>query len=102
MVHVMHVLFVPFSVFENLIVSFLYDNMTVQALKVFEENATKLIWNFPLNSTNEDQPLRWYQNFAFFLYNTILTTGIRQGMGILHSDVMDSLFHSGDAWDSLP
>ena len=32
-----------------------------------------------------------------FLYNTMETAGIRQGMGIMHSDVLDTLFHSGDA-----
>ena len=30
------------------------------------------------------------------------TTGIRQGMGIMHSDVMNTFFQSGDAWDSMP
>ena len=25
-----------------------------------------------------------------------------QGMGIMHSDVMDTVFNSGDAWDSMP
>ena len=30
------------------------------------------------------------------------TTGVRQGMGIMHSDVMDTVFLSGDAWDSIP
>ena len=30
------------------------------------------------------------------------TTGARQGMGIMHLDVMDTVFHSGDAWDSMP
>ena len=30
------------------------------------------------------------------------TTRIRLGMGIMHSDVMDTVFHSGDAWDSMP
>ena len=28
------------------------------------------------------------------------TTGVRQGMGIMHSDVMDTVFLSGDARDS--
>ena len=27
------------------------------------------------------------------------TTGIRQGMIIMHSCAMDTVFHSGDAWD---
>ena len=30
------------------------------------------------------------------------TTGVRQGMGIMQSDVMDTVFHSGDAWESMP
>ena len=29
-------------------------------------------------------------------------SGARQGMIIMHSGVMDTVFHSGDAWDSLP
>ena len=37
-----------------------------------------------------------------FLYNAMETTGIRQGMVIMYSDVMDTVFHSGDAWDSVP
>ena len=28
------------------------------------------------------------------------TTGVRQGMGIMHSDVMETIFLSDDAWDS--
>ena len=43
MVHVMHVLFVFFAVFENLIASFSYDNMSVHALDVFSENTTKMV-----------------------------------------------------------
>ena len=36
------------------------------------------------------------------LYNAMETTGVSQGMGIMHSDVMDTVFHSGDVWDSMP
>ena len=32
----------------------------------------------------------------------IHATVVRQGMGIMHSDVMDTVFHSGDACDSMP
>ena len=39
---------------------------------------------------------------CIFLYNAMETTGVRQGMGIMHSDVMDTVFHSGNAWDSMP
>ena len=27
------------------------------------------------------------------------TTGVHQGMYIMHSGVMDTVFHSGDVWD---
>ena len=30
------------------------------------------------------------------------TTGVRQGMGTMLSDVMDTAFHGGDAWHSMP
>ena len=43
MIHVMHVLFVSFKVFENLKASFALDNMSVHALNVFIENATKMV-----------------------------------------------------------
>ena len=39
---------------------------------------------------------------CIILYNTMDFTGIRQGMGMMHSDVMDTFFLSGDAWDSMP
>ena len=41
MVHVMHVLFVFFTVFKNLKSLFTEDNMPVHAEDVFIENATK-------------------------------------------------------------
>ena len=30
------------------------------------------------------------------------TTEVRQGMGLMHSNVMDTIFYSGDGWDSVP
>ena len=39
---------------------------------------------------------------CIFLLNAIETTGVHQGMIIMHSGVMDTVFHSGDAWDSMP
>ena len=30
------------------------------------------------------------------------TTGVHQGMIKMHSGVMDTVLHSGDAWDSMP
>ena len=38
--------------------------------------------------------LVWPQKLKFLAY------GVRQGMGIMHSDVMDTVFHSGDAWNA--
>ena len=38
--------------------------------------------------------------FGIFIYNAMETTGFRQGMGIMHSDVMDTVFRNSDAWDS--
>ena len=29
-------------------------------------------------------------------------SGVHQVMSIMHLDVMDTDFHSGDAWDSMP
>ena len=43
LVHVMHVLFVFFAVFDNLKASFSQDNMSVHTLDVFIENATKMV-----------------------------------------------------------
>ena len=39
---------------------------------------------------------------CIFLYNTMETTFIRQGMCIMHLDVMETVYHSGDACDSMP
>ena len=30
------------------------------------------------------------------------TTGVREGMIIMHLGVMDTIFHSGDAWHPMP
>ena len=43
MVHMMHMLFMFFTVFKHLQSSFLDDNMPVHALDVFIENATKKV-----------------------------------------------------------
>ena len=39
---------------------------------------------------------------CIFLYNALETSGVSQRMGIMHLDVMDNVYHSGDAWDSMP
>ena len=43
MVHMMHLLSVLFADIENLIASFSSDNMSVDALDVFNENATQMV-----------------------------------------------------------
>ena len=58
MVHVMHVHFMFFEVFENLKSSFLEDNMPGHDLDIFIENATKMVQVITLNAKNEDQTLR--------------------------------------------
>ena len=32
-----------------------------------------------------------------FLCNAMKTTGVRQDMGVMHTDVMNTVFHSGDS-----
>ena len=73
--------------------------MPVHALNIFIENATKMLWIILLNTKNEDQTLRQLQHFAFF---DTMQSGVCQIMGIMHSDVMDTVFHCDDAWDSMP
>ena len=65
--------------------------MSVHALDVFIENATKMVCIILLSRKNEDQPIQYNGNYW-----------CRQGMGIMHLDVLDPFFHSGDAWDSMP
>ena len=43
MVHVMHVHFMFFAVFKNLISSFTKDDMPGHSLDIFIENATKMV-----------------------------------------------------------
>ena len=51
---------------------------------------------------------KWGSNFkvapklCIFLYNAMETTGVRQGMIIKHSGVMDIVFQSGDTWHHMP
>ena len=56
--HVVHVHFMFFAVFKNLISSFSEDNMPEHALDIFIENTTKMVKVIPLNAKNEDQTLR--------------------------------------------
>ena len=61
MVHMMHITFYFFRSFtfvKNLKSSFSEDNVPEHALDIFIENATKMVWVFPLNANNGDQTLR--------------------------------------------
>ena len=76
--------------------------MPGHALDIFIENATKMVKVIPLNAKNEDQTFKVSPKLYIFLYNAMETTGVHQGMIIMHSGVMDTVFHSGDAWDCMP
>ena len=45
-----------------------------------------------------------HKKLCIFLYNFMETTGVCQGKGTMHSNVMNTVFCSGDAWDchSMP
>ena len=47
----------------------------------------------PSNVKNEDQTLRKHQN-CIFLHNAMETTGVHQGMIIMLSCMMDTIFHT--------
>ena len=75
--------------------------MQVHVLDVFIENASKTVRIIQLNTKHEIQTKVELKFECIFLYNALETSGVRQGMSKLHSDVMGSVFHSGDAWDSM-
>ena len=92
MLHVMHVLFLFIVAFNNLKSTFSEDNMPVHALDVFIENATKMVY-YPIKHKKGGSNFKVTRKLCIFLYNAMETTGVRQGMGIMHSDVMDTIFH---------
>ena len=102
MVHVMHVHFLFLAVLKILKSSFSEDNVPEYAQKIFTENATKMVWVIPLNAEKWRSNFKVAPNFYIFLYSAMETLGIRQGMSIMHSGVMDTVFHSCDALDSMP
>ena len=101
MVHVMHMHFMFFTVFKNLKISFSEDNMPEHALDFFIENATKMVY-YPIERKKWGSNFKVAQKLCIFLYNAMETTGVRQEMIIMHSGVTDTVFHSGDVWDSMP
>ena len=75
--------------------------MPEHALDIFIENATKMVKVIPLNAKNEDQT-KVAPKLCILLYNAMETTGVLHGMILMHSVAMYTVFHSGDAWDSMP
>ena len=75
--------------------------MPVHALDVFIESATKMVWIIPFTQKMIIN-LIVAPKICIFLYSAMETTVVRLGIGIMHSDVIDTVFHSGDAWDSMP
>ena len=76
MVHVMHVYCMLFEVFKNLI-SFSEDNMPGHALNIFIENAIK--------REKRGSNFKVTPKLCSFLYNAMETTGVHQGMIVMHS-----------------
>ena len=95
MVHVMHMLFMFFAVFKNL-KSISEDNILVHALDVSMKCHQNSL-NYPIKYKKWGSSFEVAPKLCIFLYNA---GRVRQGRGMMHSDVMDTVFHSGDAWDS--
>ena len=76
--------------------------MPVHDLDVSIENATQIVCIIQWNTKKWGPNFKVAPKLGIFLYNAMETTGVRQGMGIMYLDVMDTVFHSGDAWDSMP
>ena len=98
----MHMLFMFSEVFKNLKSSFSEDNMPVHDPDVFIENATKMVWFIPLNTKKWGSNFKVAPKLCTFLYNAMESTAVHQGMGLMHSNEMNTIFHRGDAWDSMP
>ena len=102
MVHVMHVHFMFFAVLKNLKSSFSENNVPEHALDIFIEKRPQNGLGYPIKRK------KWRSNFkvapklCIFLYNAMETIGVSHGMSIMHSGVMDTVFHSCDALDSMP
>ena len=61
-----------------------------------------MVWIILLNTQKWGSIFKVTPKLCIFLYNAMETTGVRQGMETMHLDVMGTVFHSGDAWDSMP
>ena len=56
----------------------------------------------PLNAKKRESNFRVSPKLCIFLYNAIETTGVRQSIILMYLGVMYTVFHGGDAWDSMP
>ena len=90
-----------FAVFKNLKSSFSEDNMPEHALVIFIKKRHRNGLGYHINCQKRGSNLKAAPKLCIFLYNAMVTTGVRQGMIIMHLGVMDTVFHSGDAWDSI-
>ena len=88
-----------FAVYKNLKSSFLEDNMLVHFIK---EKRNQTGFDHPIKHNKWVSNLRVAPTFCIFLYNAMETLGVRQGISIMHSNVMDTLFHNGDILDCMP
>ena len=75
--------------------------MPGHALDLFNENRHQTGSNYPTKHKKWGSNFKVAKKLCIFLYNAMETTGVRQEMGIMHSDVMVTVFHSGDAWGSM-
>ena len=55
----------------------------------------------PIKHENEDQTLSSTKTLHFLLQCNGNYWGPSRN-GIIHMDIMDTVFHSGDAWDTMP
>ena len=88
--------FYVLSSFKELEIIISEDNMPDHALDIFIENATKMVRVIKRSNFKVAPKL------CIFLYNAMETIGVCQGMIIMHSSVIDTVFHSCDALDSMP
>ena len=86
-----------FAALNNLKSSFSEDKQPEHALDIFIENANKMVWFISLNTKKWRSNIKVAPKLCIFLYNAMETIGIRQGMNIMLSGVMGTVFNSCDA-----
>ena len=102
MVHVMHMQFTFFAVFKNLKSSFFEGQHARTCPRHFHWKRHQIGLGYPIKREKWGSNFKVAAKLCIFLYNAMETIGVHQGMILMHSGVMDTVFHSGDAWDSMP